>query len=168
MVVILMGVSGAGKTTVGQRLAVSLGWRLLDADDFHPPANIDKMGRGIPLEDPDRWPWLDRLNALVREAEARGENVLLACSALKARYRERLAAGCVAARWVYLKGDFALIESRLNARKGHYMKAGLLQSQFAALEEPADALVADIAGDPGQIAERLVQQLGLQRLSRAT
>lgn len=168
MVVILMGVSGAGKTTVGQRLAGSLGWRLLDADDFHPPANIDKMSRGIPLEDADRWPWLDRLNALVREAEAGGESVLLACSALKARYRERLAAGCAAAKWVYLKGDFDLIESRLRARKHHYMKAGLLQSQFAALEEPADALVADITGDPAQIAERLVQQLGLQGLSRAT
>lgn len=161
MILILMGVSGAGKTTVGQRLAESLNWKLLDADDFHPPANIEKMGRGVPLADADRWPWLDRLNGMARESEARGENVLLACSALKARYRERLASGCAGVSWVYLKGDFRLIESRLKARKGHYMKADLLQSQFAALEEPPDALVADVSGDPEQICAHLLRQLGL-------
>jgi gluconokinase len=167
VIVILMGVSGAGKTTVGQELAQRLVWRLLDADDFHPPANIEKMRRGVPLEDSDRWPWLDRLNAMVKEADARGESVLLACSALKARYRDRLAAGCKQVNWVFLKGDFDLIEARLRARKGHYMKAGLLLSQFAALEEPADALVADISGDPGQISAQLLQQLGLAGVRRA-
>jgi gluconokinase len=168
MIVILMGVSGAGKTTVGRRLAEDLQWKLLDADDFHPPANIEKMSRGVPLEDADRWPWLDRLNAMVRESDSRGESVLLACSALKTRYRDRLAAGCARVSWVYLKGDFDLIESRLKARKGHYMKAGLLQSQFAALEEPSDALVADIGGDPAQIAARVLRQLGLAPVNRAT
>jgi len=162
MIVILMGVSGAGKTTVGQELSTRLKWRLFDADDFHPPANIEKMSRGVPLEDADRWPWLDRLNGMVREADARGESVLLACSALKSRYRDRLAAGCARVSWVFLKGDFELIESRLKARKGHYMKAGLLQSQFAALEEPSDALVADISGEPAEICSRLMQQLGLE------
>lgn len=161
MIVILMGVSGSGKTTVGRHLAEKLKWQLLDADDFHPPANIEKMSRGIPLEDSDRWPWLDRLNEMIRSAESRGEYVLLACSALKARYRERLAHGCENVRWIYLKGDFNLIESRLKARKGHYMKAGLLQSQFTALEEPQGALVMDIADEPARIAARLAGTLGL-------
>jgi gluconokinase len=168
MIVVLMGVSGSGKTSVGEAMEQRLGWPLLDADTYHPPANIEKMSRGVPLEDSDRWPWLDRLNAMVREADARGESALLACSALKARYRERLAAGLRDVRWVYLKGDFALIESRLMARKGHYMKAGLLQSQFAALEEPSDALVVDIADAPARIAERLVKQLEVASLSRTS
>jgi gluconokinase len=168
MIIVLMGVSGSGKTTVGQELANRLGWKLLDADDYHPPANIEKMSRGVPLEDADRWPWLDRLNGMMREADARGESTLLACSALKARYRERLGAGLGDVRWVYLKGDFALIESRLLARKGHYMKAGLLQSQFAALEEPGDALVIDIAEAPAQIAARLAKQLVTERVNRTS
>lgn len=168
MIVVLMGVSGSGKTTVGQALASRLGWKLLDADDYHPPANIEKMSRGVPLEDADRWPWLDRLNGMMREADARGESALLACSALKARYRERLGAGLGDVRWVYLKGEFDLIEARLLARKGHYMKAGLLQSQFAALEEPGDALVVDIAEAPAQIAARLATQLGAERVSRTS
>lgn len=161
MIVILMGVSGSGKTTVGRHLAGQLQWQLLDADDFHPPANIEKMSRGIPLEDSDRWPWLDRLNEMVRAAQSRGENVLLACSALKARYRDRLTRDCGNVNWVYLKGDFDLIESRLMARKGHYMKAGLLKSQFAALEEPEGALIMDIGDEPGRIAARLVEALNL-------
>jgi gluconokinase len=161
VIVILMGVSGSGKTTVGRHLAEKLHWQLLDADDFHPPANIEKMSRGIPLEDSDRWPWLDRLNEMVRAAEARGENVLLACSALKARYRDRLARDCKDVKLVYLKGDFDLIESRLMARKGHYMKAGLLKSQFAALEEPEGALVMDIGDEPERIAARLLKALNL-------
>jgi len=166
VIVVLMGVSGCGKTTIGQQLAERLGWKLLDADAFHPPANIEKMSRGVPLEDADRWPWLDSLNGMVREAEARGESVLLACSALKARYRERIATGCTNVSWVYLKGDFSLIEARLMARKGHYMKAGLLQSQFAALEEPGNAVVVNIAESPAQIADRLVKQLGAKPVSQ--
>jgi gluconokinase len=166
VIVILMGVSGSGKTTVGRHLAGRLNWQLLDADDFHPPANIEKMSRGIPLEDSDRWPWLDRLNEMVKAAESRGENVLLACSALKTRYRERLARDCKDVRVVFLKGDFDLIESRLMARKGHYMKAGLLKSQFAALEEPAgEALVIDIGDEPERIAARLLEALNLVPVS---
>lgn len=159
MIAVLMGVSGAGKTTVGRLLADKLGWTFLDADDFHPAANIEKMSRGIPLDDADRWPWLDRLNALMRQAQARGENALLACSALKETYRRRLANACVDTRWVYLKGDFALIDARLRARKGHYMKAGLLESQFSALEEPAHAIVADIGGTPELIAQFIASRL---------
>ncbi len=153
MIVVLMGVSGSGKTTVGRLLSERLGWPLLDADDFHPPANIEKMRAGIPLTDDDRWPWLDRLNGLLRIKDSNRENALLACSALKQKYRDRLAAGCRDLRWVHLKGSFELIESRLKARKGHYMKAGLLESQFAALEEPVDAITADISAAPKAIAD---------------
>ncbi|MGQ0580082.1 MAG: gluconokinase [Betaproteobacteria bacterium] len=163
MIVALMGVSGAGKTTVGKLLSKRLGWPLLDADDFHPPANIEKMRSGIPLTDEDRWPWLDRLNGLLRETESNGESALLACSALKSKYRQRLAAGCSDLRWVYLKGSFELIESRLKVRKGHYMKAGLLESQFAALEEPVDAITADIDATPEAIADVLQKTFSPQR-----
>ncbi len=165
MIVILMGVSGSGKTTVGRHLADKLNWQLLDADDFHPPANIEKMSRGVPLEDSDRWPWLDRLNEMVKAAESRGENVLLACSALKARYRDRLSRDCKDVKVVYLKGEFNLIEARLMARKGHYMKAGLLKSQFAALEEPGGALVIDIGDEPERIAASLLKALNIVPVS---
>jgi gluconokinase len=159
MMVVLMGVSGCGKTTVGQILASRTGWRLYDADEFHSAANIEKMRSGIALEDADRWPWLDRMHAMLEDRYARGESVLLACSALKQKYRDRLAQGGLPLRWVYLKGDFELIRRRLEARTNHYMKAGLLESQFAALEEPRDAIVADIAGTPEAIAEDVLHQL---------
>ena len=153
MILVLMGVSGVGKTTIGQLLSARLGWPLLDADDFHPPANIEKMRSGTPLTDEDRWPWLDRLNGLLRQKDSNGESALLACSALKQKYRDRLAMGINDLRWVYLKGSFELIEARLKARKGHYMKAGLLESQFATLEEPADAITVEIAAGPEAIAD---------------
>ncbi len=165
MIVVLMGVSGAGKTTVGKLLSERLGWPLLDADDYHPPANIEKMRSGMPLTDDDRRPWLDRLNGLLKGKEARGESALLACSALKSKYRDRLAGGCRDVRWVYLKGSFELIESRLKARKGHYMKAGLLESQFAALEEPVDAITADISAAPEAIADAVEAALNGARMS---
>ncbi len=159
MIAILMGVSGCGKTTIGQILSDKLGWPLFDADEFHSAASIDKMRNGIPLEDADRWPWLDRMNAMLREREARGESVLLACSALKQAYRDRLSNGTLEIRWIYLKGGFELIRKRLEARKGHYMKAGLLESQFAALEEPQDALNIDIDDSPGSIADSILREL---------
>lgn len=143
MILVLMGVCGCGKTTVGEALAGALHCRFLDADDFHPPANVAKMAAGEPLTDDDRWPWLDRLAAESRQILARGEHAVLACSALKRAYRERLQrAGDV--RVVYLKGDEATIAARLATRRHQYMPATLLPSQFAALEEPADALVVDI------------------------
>lgn len=159
MIVILMGVSGSGKTTVGRHLAEKLGWPLLDADDFHPPANIEKMSRGVPLEDGDRWPWLDRINAVLAERQQRAESALLACSALKQVYRDRLSKGIPDPRWIYLKGNFDLIRERLEARKGHYMKAGLLESQFATLEEPGNALSVDIDGTPDAIADSILLRL---------
>jgi gluconokinase len=159
MIVILMGVSGSGKTTIGQILSGKLGWPLFDADEFHSAASIEKMSNGIPLEDADRWPWLDRMNAMLREHEARGQSVLLACSALKQAYRDRLAKGITEIRWIYLKGGFELIRKRLEARKGHYMKAGLLESQFAALEEPTDALGVYIDDTPDSIADSILPRL---------
>jgi gluconokinase len=159
MIVVLMGVSGCGKTTIGQILSEKLGWPLFDADEFHCAASIGKMRNGIPLEDADRWPWLDRMNAMLREREARGESVLLACSALKQAYRDRLSKGTAEIRWIYLKGQFELIRERLEARKGHYMKAGLLESQFAALEEPEDALSVDIDESPNSIADSILRRL---------
>ena len=159
MIFILMGVSGCGKTTIGQILSEKLGWPLFDADEFHSPASIDKMRNGIALDDADRWPWLDRMNAALREREARGESVLLACSALKQAYRDRLSKGIAELRWIYLKGGFELIRERLEARKGHYMKAGLLESQFAALEEPEEALSVDIDDSPNSIADSILRRL---------
>jgi gluconokinase len=146
MVVVLMGVTGSGKTTVGRALAQSLGWAFYDADDYHPPANVAKMASGVPLTDNDRWPWLDRIADMLGRVQANGSHAVLACSALKQTYRDRIArAGDV--HFVYLKGDLATIEARLAARRHKYMPASLLPSQFATLEEPADALVVDIRAD---------------------
>ena len=159
MIVILMGVSGVGKTTIGQVLSAKLGWPLFDADEFHSAASIEKMRSGTPLEDADRWPWLDRMNAMLVEKAGSGQSVLLACSALKQVYRDRLARDIVDLRWVHLKGSFDLIRKRLETRKGHYMKAGLLESQFATLEEPGNALGFDIDDTPDAIADSILRQL---------
>ena len=157
-----MGVCGCGKTTVGQALARELGWRFLDADDFHPESNVAKMARGEALADADRWPWFDRVVAEMRRMTAVGEHVVVACSALKQAYRDRLAAGGDV-HVVYLKGDAATIEPRLARRKGHFMPASLLPSQFATLEEPRAAIVADIAqpieAQVAQIARALRERL---------
>jgi carbohydrate kinase (thermoresistant glucokinase family) len=143
MIVVVMGVCGCGKTTVGEALAAATGWPFFDADGFHPPANVAKMAAGIPLTDLDRAPWLDRLAAEMGAIERAGGSAVLACSALKAAYRDRLAiAGDV--RFVHLKGDRATIASRVAARTGHYMPAALVDSQFAALEPPADAIDIDV------------------------
>ena len=143
MILVLMGVSGCGKTTVGEALAHALGWPFFDADDFHPEGNVAKMASGQALTDADRWPWLDRIADEMRRVLARGGHAVLACSALKQAYRSRLQrAGDV--RIVFLEGDQATIAARLADRQHKYMPASLLASQFAALEEPADALVVDI------------------------
>jgi gluconokinase len=161
MIVVLMGVSGSGKTTVGEDLARRVGWRYFDADDYHPAENVEKMRSGVALTDADRWPWLDRLNRLLRERESTGENTILGCSALKQRYRDRLAQGLQDVRWIYLKGAFELIQSRLEARKHRYMPASLLRSQFQTLEEPTDALIVDIADPPERLAERIADALSV-------
>ena len=159
MILVLMGVSGCGKTTVGKILASQLGWVFYDADDFHPQSNVEKMRAGQALTDEDRWPWLDRLNALLRSSEVGGEDAIMACSALRQVYRDRLAQGCKDVRWRFLKGTFELIQSRLAVRKGHYMNPSLLQSQFATLEEPVDAIVIDITGPPEALADRIRESI---------
>jgi gluconokinase len=143
VIVVVMGVSGSGKSTVGEALARSLGWRFLDADDFHPQANVDKMARGVPLTDGDRWPWLDRIADALAAILAHGDHAVLACSALKASYRERLArAGDV--RFVHLAGDFDTIAARIAGRRHRYMPPELLQSQFDTLEPPAGGVEVDV------------------------
>jgi len=161
MIVVLMGVSGSGKTTVGEIVSRELAWPYLDADDHHPAANVEKMRAGTPLADADRWPWLDRLNALLRQRQAGGDNAVLGCSALKQIYRERLAQGLRDVCWVHLKGSFELIQSRLQARQHRYMPASLLQSQFATLEEPTAALTVDIDDTPEALARTIITGLGL-------
>lgn len=145
--ILLMGVAGAGKTTVGRALAEALGWAFVDADDWHPAKNVAKMARGEPLTDADREPWLDRLHALLLDHAARQAPVVLACSALKAAYRARLRDGLPGLCVVYLRASRELIRVRLLARPGHFMRADMLESQFTTLEEPDDALVMD-AGLP--------------------
>lgn len=153
--VVLMGVSGCGKSVVGQVLAQRMGWRFRDADDFHPPANVEKMRAGVPFTDHDRWPWLDRLNAMLRHSIAKGHPVVLACSALRQRYRDRLVQRVPGALFVHLAGSFELIESRLAGRRHSYMPATLLHSQFEALEAPVDALTVDVALPVEEIVERV-------------
>ena len=161
MILLLMGVSGCGKSTVGEALAQAIGCRFLDADDFHPQANVDKMASGVPLTDEDRWPWLDLVAGELARILAEGEHGILACSALKEAYRERLKrAGDV--RIVYLKGDQATIAARLASRQHRYMPPTLLPSQFAALEEPADALVVDIREPVDKQVERIREGFGLR------
>jgi gluconokinase len=159
-VVVIMGVTGVGKTTIGRVLAQDLGWAFLDADDFHSPANVAKMRSGTPLTDADREPWLAALRAEIDGRLQRADSAVLACSALKQSYRERLQA-TEAVRFVYLRGDPALIRERLQARSGHYMDPGLLASQFAALEEPQGVVVVDVAATPREIASRIEAELGL-------
>lgn len=161
MIVVLMGVTGCGKTTVGALLAAACGWEFHDADDFHAPENVAKMKRGAALDDADRWPWLARLNAFLRDGERQGKNRVLACSALKQVYRDRLAGGCAALRFVLLDGDRDLIRARLAARQGHYMNPLLLDSQFAILERPADALQLDAAQSPAALVQSIRQGLAL-------
>ena len=157
MTIIVFGVTGAGKSFIGRVLAQHLGWSFHDADDFHPAANVEKMRLGVPLTDDDRWPWLERLRQLIGESQQRGVDDVLACSALKRTYRQRLAAG-LDVRFVYLKGDHALIAERLRQRSGHFMNPGLLDSQFETLEEAADderAIVVDVADTPETIVRQV-------------
>ena len=143
MIIVVMGVTGCGKTTVGAALGERLGWPFLDADDFHPDENVAKMASGVALVDDDRWPWLDRIADVLATIEGAGKHAVLACSALKATYRERIARGGDV-RFVHLVGDQATIAARLAVRKHKYMPASLLASQYATLEAPHDAVDVDV------------------------
>jgi gluconokinase len=161
MVIVLMGVAGSGKTTVGRVLAEQLGWPFRDADEFHPPANVDKMSHGIPLTDRDREPWLAAIRRYVDETLARGGRAVVTCSALKEHHRQSIVPDPARVKLVYLAGDPSLIAERLRARAGHFMKAGMLSSQFADLEPPRDALTVDIAQSPEAIVTQIRKALGL-------
>ena len=157
MVIILMGVVGAGKTTVGRLLAEKLTWRFADADDFQPPSNVEKIRNGIALNDNDRAPWLRALRQAIDGWSMTGENVVLACSALKQKYRDELRA--VSVRFVYLKGGRELILKRLSTRHGHFASESILDSQFADLEEPRDAVTVTVDNAPEAIAEEIIDKL---------
>jgi carbohydrate kinase (thermoresistant glucokinase family) len=155
MIVVVMGVSGAGKTTIGEALARRLGWRFIDADDYHPPENVARMAAGTPLEDENRWPWLDKLNSLLKQ----DANAVVACSALKEAYRRRLTDGLSDFKLVYLHGTRELIRSRMKARPHRYMPASLLDSQFAALEPPVHAIAIDVVAEPAACVADIVSRL---------
>ncbi|MCB2168877.1 MAG: gluconokinase [Deltaproteobacteria bacterium] len=161
MIAVLMGVSGSGKTTIGERLAVEMGWPFYDGDDFHPRTNIEKMRGGVALTDEDRGVWLDRLRDFMRQLIDQEKSAIVACSALKEAYRRRLKSGSPHITFVYLKGDFDLIQRRMQDRAGHFMKAGLLESQFETLEEPDDAVTVDIANDPATVVRIIKRKLSL-------
>ena len=161
MIVIVMGVVGAGKTTIGNLLATQLGWEFADADDFHPQSNVEKISKGVPLNDDDREPWLERLRAAILDWIAAHRNVVLACSALKRAYRTRLQAG-PEVRFVYLKGSAAQIADRLRSRHGHFAGESILASQFADLQEPENALTVDISKSAEQIVADIRKALNLE------
>ncbi len=156
VVILVMGVSGAGKTTIGRRLADELGWQFSDGDDFHPAANLEKMRNGHALTDADRQPWLERMHSAIVDRISRNQPAVLACSVLKAGYRAIVEEGSRAhLRLVYLKGSFDLFHQRLTHRRDHFMPRELLAGQFAILEEPADALVIDAALPPDEIIRQI-------------
>jgi gluconokinase len=159
-VVVLMGVSGSGKSTVGRLLAEKLGWKFYEADDYHAAASVEKMRSGTPLDDADRRLWLETLRGLIRDCLVRGESAVLTCSALKKSYRmslfidERVV-------FVYLKGDYEVIQKRLGSRRGHFMNPTLLGSQFDTLEEPTAAVEVDVSSSPEEIVKEVRGRLGL-------
>ena len=160
MVIVLMGVMGSGKTTIGRLLSKELNYKYYDADDFHPPANVEKMKRGTPLNDDDRRPWLKILSDLIRNCLARNENAVLACSALKESYREFLLID-ERVSLIYLKGDYRIIQKRLSERREHFMNPTLLDSQFETLEEPKGGWHVDISLRPDEIVKVIKSYLGL-------
>jgi carbohydrate kinase (thermoresistant glucokinase family) len=155
MIVLVMGVAGVGKTTIGEALSRALGARFIDADDYHPPENVAKMKAGVPLGDEDRWPWLKRLNEELKKEQ----RAVLACSALKESYRRSLAEGVKDFRVVYLHGSADLIRERMKARKHRYMPPALLESQLATLEPPADAIAIDVAAALENSVAAIVERL---------
>ena len=159
MIIVIMGVSGSGKTTVGRKLAAALRWDFSDADEFHSPANVEKMKSGVPLTDEDREPWLRSISDAIERWKRDEPGHVLACSALKKRYREALGRNDPDIRFIYLHGGFELISERLKSRKSHFFNPALLRSQFEALEDPEDALVVDVSKEPQEIVSRILTEV---------
>jgi gluconokinase len=162
VIVVVMGVTGAGKTTIGVLLAQRLGWEFVDADSFHSPANVEKIRQGIALDDADRAPWLSAMRKAMEGWVAAGRSVVLACSALKQSYRDELLI-TGQTKFVYLKGSYELIAQRLRQRHGHFASETILASQFAALEEPDDAITVEIDHTEEEIVANIIRQLGVTR-----
>jgi gluconokinase len=166
MVVVIFGVSSAGKTTIGEALARELGWKFSDADDFHPPSNVEKMRSGVPLTDEDRQPWLESLRQLIKKSLTASEEMVLACSALKKKYRDRLKVSDEV-KFIFLRGDRERIAKQLGQRRGHFMNPDLLERQFADLEEPSpseNAIVVELGKRPAELVEEI--QTSLRRQSQ--
>ena len=161
LVVVLMGVAGSGKSTVGEALSRALGWPFRDADSFHPPANVEKMSRGVPLTDADRAPWLESLHDTIALAISRRESLVVACSALKEQYRQQLRGGLRSVRFIYLQAEPALLRDRLAARTGHFAGPALLASQLRDLEPPADALVLPADAAPESLVAAARREFGV-------
>jgi len=161
MIILVMGVTGSGKSTVGAMLAASLHWEFIDADSFHPQTNIQKMSRGIPLDDTDRGPWLQALHQAISRWLQEGKNVVLACSALKSSYRQRLFPDRSHMRLIYLEGSLELLASRLDQRQNHFMNKSLLQSQLDMLEVPEEGVRVDVSQPPEVIVQQIKKSLRL-------
>ena len=159
MIILVMGVSGSGKTTIGEKLAESLGYKFADADDFHPQENIEKMRNGIALSDKDRLPWLQKMQDVIKKHLLENSNIVITCSALKASYRQMLLINHESVKLVYLKGSFELIHKRLKERLNHFMSEKLLKSQFEILEEPLEAIKVDISRPLEDIVQEILEKL---------
>lgn len=159
MVIVVMGVSGSGKTTIGRALAAALHWSFSDADDFHSPANVEKMKKGIPLSDEDREPWLRTIRGAIEQWKRDGSGHVLACSALKGSYRDILGQNDPDVKFVYLQGAFDVISQRLKERKSHFFNPALLRSQFDALETPEGALIVEVSKEPQEIIRAILETI---------